>query len=115
MREDCIFCKIARGELNTKFVYKDELVVAFDDINPLAPVHVLVVPVEHISSLAQIDVEHEGLLGRLMRICNDVAELKGVRNSGYRVLINTGKDGRQIINHLHIHVLGGRKMKTEGD
>jgi histidine triad (HIT) family protein len=115
MSEDCIFCKIAKGEMNTKFVYKDELVVAFDDIHPLAPVHVLVVPVQHINSLAQVDAPHEGLLGRLMRVCNEVAKLKGVQESGYRVLINTGKDGRQIINHLHIHVLGGRKMKTEGD
>ncbi len=114
MADDCIFCKIINGEIKSDFVYKDEMTVAFDDIQPLAPVHVLIVPIEHISSLNEADSSKEALLGHVLKVCGEVARMKNVAQSGYRVVINTGPDGGQVVPHLHVHVLGGRKMEGGG-
>lgn len=106
---DCIFCTIARGESTTRLVYENERVAAFDDIHPQAPVHVLVVPKRHYGGLED-DVPEE-VLASLLAAVPTVAGIKGVARSGYRVIINTGRDGAQTVPHLHVHVLGGRQMR----
>jgi len=106
----CVFCQVASGEKPASIVYEDELCVAFDDIHPRAPVHVLVVPRKHIASLNQ-GTEDEALLGRLLRAAADVARKKGIDGSGFRVVVNTNGEGGQTVFHLHLHVLGGRFMK----
>jgi histidine triad (HIT) family protein len=106
----CIFCQIAAGEKTASRVYEDEICVAFDDVHPRAPVHVLVVPRQHLASLNQATGD-EALLGRLMRVAAEVARKKGIDGSGYRVVVNTNGEGGQTVFHLHLHVMGGRFMK----
>ncbi len=106
--EECIFCKIGRGEIPATLVYEDDFVVAFDDISPQAPVHTLVVPRAHVQSLNdEIDGE---LLAGIFAAVPRVAEIKGVRKSGYRVIVNNGPDANQTVLHLHVHVMGGKAM-----
>lgn len=105
---DCVFCMIASGEIPSALVYADDDVVAFDDIAPQAPVHTLIVPRVHYSTLAD-DVPDEILLA-LLRAVPAVAEAKGVAEDGYRVIINTGDDAGQTVHHLHVHVIGGRPL-----
>ncbi len=107
---DCIFCKIAAGEIPAKLVYQDEHVTAFHDINPKAPVHVLIIPNRHIESLAAVSAEDTGTVGHLLAVAHQVAQATGVAGSGYRVAINVGRDGGLAVYHLHAHVLGGRKL-----
>ncbi|MDT8272795.1 MAG: histidine triad nucleotide-binding protein [Desulfomonilia bacterium] len=107
----CIFCKIVKGEIPSTMVYEDDLVVAFDDINPLAPVHTVVIPKEHIENLNELrDAETWYAMLKASQI---VAEKKGIKETGYRVVVNCGKDGTQIIWHLHMHVLGGRMLESK--
>jgi histidine triad (HIT) family protein len=109
---DCLFCRIIAGEIPADIVYKDEIGIAFKDINPQAPVHILVIPKDHIASLteaAQID-ENVLTLGNLMRIAARVASEQGLSESGYRTVINSGPDAGQTVFHLHAHILGGRPM-----
>lgn len=106
---ECLFCKIAEGTIPTKAVYQDERVYAFPDINPQAPVHVLIVPREHIASLQEADESHRELLGHLLRAAAEIARQKGL-GKGYRVVTNIGPDAGQTVDHLHLHVLGGRVM-----
>lgn len=112
---NCIFCKIIKGELPAKFVYKNDDLVAFHDINPKAPVHVLILPIKHIESLRDVKGEDRELLGRLMLSVNKIATKLGIADSGYKVVINNGKASGQLVFHLHIHLLGGwsRKMEWE--
>jgi histidine triad (HIT) family protein len=105
----CLFCKIVDGSIPSKLVYQDELCIAFADINPQAPVHVLVVPREHLVSLAEAGEHHPALLGHLLFAAAKIARDKGLAK-GYRVVVNTGPDGGQTVDHLHLHVLGGRHM-----
>ena len=105
----CLFCKIIEGTIPSKAVYQDEQCFAFSDINPQAPVHFLVAPREHIDSLAQAGKEHAALLGHLLLAAAEIARSKGL-SDGYRVVINTGDHGGQTVDHLHVHVLGGRPM-----
>jgi histidine triad (HIT) family protein len=105
---DCIFCKLANGEIPTNVVYETEDIMAFEDANPQAPVHTLVVPKEHHANIA--DGVSEELMGKLFAAANKVAEIKGVKETGYRLIVNTGKDAAQTVEHVHVHVLGGRKM-----
>ncbi|MEK6762079.1 MAG: histidine triad nucleotide-binding protein [Nitrospirota bacterium] len=107
---DCLFCKIVARTIPATLVYEDDLVVAFDDINPQAPTHTLVIPRKHVTSIAELEDSDVGLLGRLMLAGNMIGKLKGVADSGYRFVINTGEDGGQSVFHLHLHVLGGRHM-----
>jgi histidine triad (HIT) family protein len=105
---DCVFCKIASGEIPAAIVYQDEAVVAFDDIAPQAPVHTLLIPRAHVAHIGD-DVDGrllEGLFSAVPR----VAEVKGVSESGYRVIVNTGPDAAQTVHHLHVHILGGRPL-----
>lgn len=105
----CIFCKIIEGAIPSKAVYQDELAYAFSDINPKAPVHVLIVPREHIGSIDEADGTRRALLGHLMWAATEVARNKGLSN-GYRIVVNCGEDGGQTVDHLHLHLLGGRAM-----
>jgi histidine triad (HIT) family protein len=106
---DCVFCKIAAGEIPTTAVYQDQLAYAFGDISPKAPVHVLIIPREHIGSLAEAGADKRALLGHLMGVAGKIAQEKGLAK-GYRVVVNTGEDGGQTVEHLHLHLLGGRQM-----
>jgi histidine triad (HIT) family protein len=108
MTEGCIFCRIARGELDVPFVAESDDAVAFRDLNPQARVHVLVIPRAHVASLE--DATDPGLLGQLLVMAADVARDEGIAESGYRTVVNTGADGGQSVFHLHLHVLGGRAM-----
>jgi histidine triad (HIT) family protein len=105
----CLFCKIIEGKIPSIAVYQDELGYAFADINPQAPVHVLIVSREHIGSLAEASKEKSALLGHLLWAATEVARKKGLE-SGYRIVVNTGEDGGQTVEHLHLHLLGGRTM-----
>jgi histidine triad (HIT) family protein len=108
--DGCIFCRIAAKEIPASVVYEDDEMLAFDDINPKAPVHVLLIPKEHFASLNELPEGREALLGRILAKARDVAEAKGVGKSGYRVVLNTARDSGQDVFHIHVHVLGGRKM-----
>jgi histidine triad (HIT) family protein len=108
---DCIFCKIAAGEIPAKKLYEDEHAVAFADINPKAPVHTLIIPRQHIASLAEVGAseQEKRLVGHLHGIANQLALQQNLEN-GYRIVINIGPDGGQTVDHLHLHLLGGRAM-----
>jgi histidine triad (HIT) family protein len=103
---DCIFCRIARGEIPSKKVYEDEDIFAFHDINPQAPVHFMVIPKQHIASLNDADASHQAVLGKLMAKVGELARSQGLAD-GFRTIINTGRIGRQEVYHLHVHILGG--------
>ncbi len=107
---ECIFCEIIRGRKPCVKVYEDEHVLAFEDIHPVAPVHVLVVPKTHVASLNELDQTGMELLAHIHWGARQVARTKGIEGSGYRTLINTGPDARQEVFHLHLHVLGGRPL-----
>ncbi|HET6313095.1 MAG TPA: histidine triad nucleotide-binding protein [Chloroflexia bacterium] len=108
--DTCVFCKLAKGQLRADIVYEDNTVLAFKDIHPQAPVHVLVIPREHITALWEVDESHIQVLGRLILAANDVADRLGVQETGYRIVINTGTEAGQTVDHVHLHVLGGRKL-----
>ena len=114
MAEDCIFCRIIRGEIPSDTVYRDDRAIAFRDIAPRAPTHVLVIPLEHITYLDTISNDKEALLGHILIVGKDVARSEGVVESGYRLAINQGSDSGQMVDHLHLHVLGGRTLGAEG-
>ena len=103
---DCIFCKIAKGEITAAKVYEDDEVFAFKDINPKAPVHFLIIPKKHLASLAHADAGDAALLGKMLALAPRLAREQGAEN-GFRVVINTGRDGGQEVAHLHMHILGG--------
>ena len=108
---DCIFCKIANGDIPADIVYEDDNILAFRDLAPQAPVHVLIIPKEHIATLDDVESsdEHRELLGHLMGKTGEIAALLGLKN-GYRVVNNCGEDGMQTVKHLHFHILGGREL-----
>ncbi|MEY3883907.1 MAG: hypothetical protein RIS87_712 [Pseudomonadota bacterium] len=105
MSANCIFCKIVNGSIPSKKIYEDEDVIAFNDINPSAKVHFLIVPKMHIDSLASCDMQHQDLLGKMLLLAPKLAEEQGL--AGFKTLINTGVDGGQEVFHIHLHVLGG--------
>jgi histidine triad (HIT) family protein len=105
----CLFCRIVEGEIPSTPTFEDELVYAFADINPKAPVHILIIPREHISSMIDTDPSKRAILGHLLWAAAEIARSKGLTN-GYRVVVNTGEDGGQTVDHLHLHLLGGRQM-----
>ena len=110
MKEDCIFCKIAAGDIpSRKIHHEDDTVISFLDINPQAPIHFLVVPRKHVPSLGETTREHEALLGHLHVVAAELAREHGL-SKGYRTVINTGADGGQTVDHLHLHLLGGREL-----
>lgn len=107
---DCLFCKFVRKELPTRVVFEDDSCLAFEDINPKAPVHVLLIPKKHIVSIETMAPEDATTLGHLTLISRQIAQSKNVHQSGYRVVINTGPDAGQSVFHIHLHLLGGRPM-----
>jgi histidine triad (HIT) family protein len=106
MSPDCLFCKIVRGDIPSRKIYEDDDVLAFHDIHPLAPVHFMIVPKPHIASLADCDMSHQALLGKMMAIAPRLAREQG-STDGFRTIVNTGRVGRQEVYHLHMHVIGG--------
>ena len=110
---NCIFCKIVAGQIPSKKVHEDDQVLAFHDINPWAPVHVLVIPKQHIATLADVGPEHQGLLGHMLALAPRLMRELGVVN-GFRTVINTGRDGGQEVYHLHMHVMGGPRPWARG-
>lgn len=107
----CIFCQIIKGEAPAKMVYQDEWVSAFHDIRPVAPVHILVVPNKHIAAVTEATEEDQAILGRMLLVARWVAEKEGIARSGFRLIINNGPDANQIVFHLHLHVIGGQRMR----
>lgn len=108
--EGCIFCKITAGQISSHTVYQDERVLAFRDINPQAPVHILIIPKTHITSLAEATDKDESLLGHILLVASQIARSEGIAEKGYRVGISTRREGGQTVEHLHLHLLGGRQM-----
>lgn len=108
--EDCLFCKIIKGEIPANKVYEDEEILAFYDINPQAPIHILVIPKKHITSLAHMEKEDEAIVGKIYGVINKIAEDKGFKEDWYRVVVNCGKNAGQTVMHLHFHILAGRKF-----
>ncbi len=106
----CIFCQIVAGEIPADILYQDEGVIAFRDINPLAPTHLLIIPKKHISSLAHISEAGPSLIGDMVNTANQLAKREGISEGGYRLVINCGKQGGQLVPHLHMHLLGGRQL-----
>jgi histidine triad (HIT) family protein len=107
---DCIFCQIAAGKIPSDIVYQDEELIAFRDIKPQAPVHLIIIPRKHIPSLAQLSEADSSLLGRMIAVANQLAKDEGVAEKGYRLAINCGEEGGQLVPHLHLHLLGGRRL-----
>ena len=108
--EDCLFCKIVKGEIPSSKVYEDDEILAFKDIHPAAPIHILVIPKKHITSLAYLEKEDEILVGKIYGVINKIADEQGFKENGYRVIVNCGKDGGQEVMHLHFHLLAGKKF-----
>jgi histidine triad (HIT) family protein len=103
---DCIFCRIAAGEIPCNKVYEDDEVIAFHDIHPVAPVHFMIIPKAHVASLADCDAAHQAILGKILLLAPELAKAQGLTN-GFRTVINTGRGGGQEVFHLHVHVIGG--------
>ena len=110
MDNDCLFCKIIKGESPSTLVYEDELVYAFKDINPVAPIHILVIPKKHIDSLAELSEDDEKYVWGIHKVMNKIATEQGFMENGYRVVVNCGKDAGQEVMHLHYHLLAGEKF-----
>ncbi len=110
---DCIFCKIIRGDIPCAKVYEDDNVLAFDDIHPMAPVHVVMIPKNHFATLMDVDTEKNNIMNHLIAAVQKVAKLKKIDTRGFRTAINCNAEGGQVVFHLHVHVLGGRKLQDE--
>jgi histidine triad (HIT) family protein len=108
---DCIFCKIIAGQAPGIILYKDDQVTAFRDIHPVAPTHILVIPNKHIASVNDLKEEDEPLAGHLFTVARKLAEQEGIRESGYRLIVNTGPHGGQVVFHMHLHLIGGQRMR----
>ena len=110
MDPDCIFCKIVAKQIPASLVLQNDDVTAFRDINPQMPVHVVIVPNQHVANTEELERQHDSMMGAVVRAARDVARLEGVADSGYRLVINTGRDANNVVPHLHMHLLGGRAM-----
>lgn len=112
--ENCVFCKIIKGEIESEEVYRDEKVVAIRDINPGAPIHLLLLPVVHFSTPSDLIEQMEHVAGHLFTVAAKVARQEGVSESGYRLVVNVGPDGGQVVGHFHMHLMGGHKLGAMG-
>jgi len=110
MVDECLFCRIISREIPSDIVYQDDEFLAFKDIHPQAPTHILIIPKTHFDSLVEISDQQEKLMGRLVIIAKKLAEKEGVAKSGYRLVLNCGAEGGQVVPHLHLHLIGGRKL-----
>jgi len=113
MAEKCLFCRIVAGKVPSDIVYQDRDFLAFRDIEPQAPKHIIVIPKTHITSLAELTKQQQGLIGRLIILTRKLAEEEGIAKSGYRLAINCGPEGGQVVPHLHLHLIGGRKLSDQ--
>jgi histidine triad (HIT) family protein len=111
MSENCIFCKIISGEIPGEKIHTDDLVTAFRDIHPVAPIHILIVPNQHIASVNDLTDENERVTGRMLSVAKKLAAQEGIAENGYRLIVNTGPHGGQVVFHLHFHLIGGQKMR----
>ena len=111
---DCIFCQIVAGKIPSEILYRDEAVIAFRDIHPAAPTHLLIIPKKHIPSVAQLSQDDLPLIGHMVDVANQLAKEEGVSGNGYRLVINCGKDAGQVVPHLHLHLLGSRRLSRMG-
>jgi histidine triad (HIT) family protein len=109
--KDCIFCKIVSGEIPTAILYQDEDVVVFPDVKPVTPVHLLIVTRKHIPSLADMTDDDTPLVGKMVKVANELAREQGISEKGYRITINSGKESGQLVPHLHMHLMGGRTLR----
>jgi histidine triad (HIT) family protein len=107
---ECIFCRIVAGEIPADIVYQDKEFIAFRDIHPQAPTHILIIPKSHISSMTELADKQQALMGRLILLAKELAEKEGISEKGYRLSVSCGPDGGQLVPHLHFHLLGGRKL-----
>ena len=107
---DCIFCKIINKEIPSNIVYEDEEILAFRDINPVAPVHILVIPKKHIESVIELKEEDEKVVGKIYTVINKISKQENIDKKGFRIVVNCGEDGGQEVKHLHFHLLGGKKL-----
>ncbi len=107
----CLFCRISSGQISSSVLHRDDFVTAFRDIHPVAPTHILVIPNKHINSLNEIQPQDEALVGHMYKIAQQLAVSEGIDQSGYRIIMNTGPDGGQTIFHLHLHLIGGQRMR----
>jgi len=110
--EDCVFCKIVDGQIPSDIRYENDNLIAFPDINPLAPVHLLVIPRKHVSSLTDLSEEESSLIGEMAGAANQLAKSEGIAEKGYRLVINCGREGGQGVDHLHMHLLGARQLSS---
>ncbi len=110
MVEECLFCRIISGEIPSEVVYQDDEFLAFKDIHPQAPTHILIIPKIHFDSLVEISDQQEKLMGRLVIIAKKLAKKEGLAKNGYRLVLNCGAEGGQVVPHLHLHLIGGRKL-----
>lgn len=108
--QDCLFCKILRKEIPCSYIYEDEYVVAFKDINPVAPVHILIIPKIHIESVNDITEENSNYISKVFQAIPTIAKEANIFDDGYRVITNIGKNGGQLVKHMHFHILGGKKL-----
>ncbi len=111
MEKDCIFCKIVNGEIPTEFLYEDETLVVFRDINPHAPVHILIVPKKHIRSINDLTENDREIISHMIMVGKDIAKKESINSSGYKLLFNVERGGGQVIFHLHLHLIGGWEKK----
>ncbi len=109
----CVFCQIAEGTVPATVLFKDDKVVAFRDIHPQAPVHILIIPIEHFTNLTDIQGDDYGLISYIFSVANDIAKSEDIAERGYRVVVNSGQEGGQVVQHLHFHLLGGRQLSGE--
>ena len=111
--ENCIFCKIIKKEIPASIVYEDNEIIAFRDVNPVAPVHILVIPKKHIESVIELKEEDELLIGKIYTVINKIVKQEQIDQKGFRAIVNCGEDGGQEVKHLHYHILGGKKFGTK--
>lgn len=109
--QNCIFCQIVSGQQPADKVYQDEWVTAFRDIHPLAPTHILIIPNKHVTNTNDLTADHAAMAGRMLTVVPELAEKEGIAESGYRLIMNTGPDGNQVVMHMHMHLIGGQRMK----
>lgn len=107
---DCLFCKMVKKEISPQTVYEDDQILAFKDVNPQAPVHILIIPKKHISGVLQLKEEDQGLIGHIYLMASKIAKEQGVFQNGFRMVVNSGSDAGQTVSHLHFHLLGGRAL-----
>jgi len=107
---DCLFCKLINGDIPTDIVYQDDDVFAFHDVSPQAPIHILVIPKQHIATINDTDESHQAVLGKLVLTAKKIAKEQGIADNGYRLVVNCNQDGGQTVFHIHLHLLGGRSL-----